>query len=579
MTFRKRLGSRFQRPSTLSFERLEPRRVLASLLVNFEDGGAVVNSVSFADFAVADPNIDLSAPVNAVEAEDVSVNGSDGVVANITIDGEPGDFDTTIGLYADTPILDSYLVNRSASSFDTVTVSSLEEFNGTVTVVLYGVGDRANQESEFDLIYNGQSLGRQTTDYDANNFEDTFVTYTFTKVAGVDSLEIGFRNAGNGAANGAFNGFSISDNAAEAVRINVGGQEHTDAAGNVFLSDRFFSGGSAGSTNDDIFIVGTGTNFNNDSDVDDILYQTNRFSPNLTYEIPVANGVYDLRLHFAETFFTSENLRVFDVDVEGVEVLDNFDIFGTRFNAFTPGHDASFVEDFFSVEVSDGFLSLTLESQGNDGINNALLSAIEVLPITEPNVVLLPTNGSTVVAEAGLADSFAVALTQAPSSNVTVQIAPNAELNFSGTTFTFTPTNFDVPQTIAITAIDDNDGEGQQNVPVQLTATSADPDYDGITRTLNVTVIDDDLVPVDFDVRTLTNAVNNPTTGTFGPDGRLYVANQNGVISAFTLDNDNNIIAIEQINTFADQADPGFILGIAFNPFEEDAPDETATLS
>ena len=560
MTFRKRLGSRFQRPSTLSFERLEPRRVLASLLVNFEDGGAVVNSVSFADFAVADPNIDLSAPVNAVEAEDVSVNGSDGVVANITIDGEPGDFDTTIGLYADTPILDSYLVNRSASSFDTVTVSSLEEFNGTVTVVLYGVGDRANQESEFDLIYNGQSLGRQTTDYDANNFEDTFVTYTFTKVAGVDSLEIGFRNAGNGAANGAFNGFSISDNAAEAVRINVGGQEHTDAAGNVFLSDRFFSGGIAGSTNDDIFIVGTGTNFNNDSDVDDILYQTNRFSPNLTYEIPVANGVYDLRLHFAETFFTSENLRVFDVDVEGVEVLDNFDIFGTRFNAFTPGHDASFVEDFFSVEVSDGFLSLTLESQGNDGINNALLSAIEVLPITEPNVVLLPTNGSTVVAEAGLADSFAVALTQAPSSNVTVQIAPNAELNFSGTTFTFTPTNFDVPQTIAITAIDDNDGEGQQNVPVQLTATSADPDYDGITRTLNVTVIDDDLVPVDFDVRTLTNAVNNPTTGTFGPDGRLYVANQNGVISAFTLDNDNNIIATEQINTFADQADPGLSL-------------------
>ena len=554
----------------------------SSVLVNFDDGDTEVNSVSAADFAVADPGVDLNAPVNAFENSDSgdTIPGSNGALVQVDINGGSGEFSTTVGLYENQPILDSYLFNRSDSNFDTITVSSLEEFSGQITVVMYGVGDQPDQESEFQLIYNGVNLGIQETDYDSENFEDTFVTYTFTKVPGVNSLAMGFRNADNGGGNGAFNGFSISDISSQgAIRINAGGQQHTDAAGNVFLADQFFSDGSrTASRSDDVFIVGTGTNASNDSDVDDILYQTERFDADLSYEIPLANGIYDVRLHFAEIIFTSENLRVFDVSIEGVDVLDNYDIFGTRMNAFTPGHDASIVEEFFAVEVVDGFLSLNFESIGGDGINNGKVSAIEVLPITAPNVVLLPTNGATGVSEAGLTDSFAVALTQPPSSNVTVQIAPNDELNLSTSTLTFTPINYNVPQSVTVAAINDSDEEGQQNVPVIFNATSSDPDYDGITRTLNVVVLDDDLVPVEFESRTLVGNLENPTAGTFGPDGRLYVANQSGLISAFTFDDDYNVIDTEEITTFTDLPDSGFILGITFNPFEEVAPGETATL-
>ena len=362
------------------------------------------------------------------------------------------------------------------------------------------------------------------------------------------------------------------------IRINAGGPAHTDAAGNLFIADDFFTGGRTASQGDDVFIVGTGTNASNDSDVDDILYQTERFDVDLSYEIPVENGLYDIRLHFAEIFFNSENERVFDVSIEGLDVLDNYDIFGTRMNAFTPGHDASIVEEFFAVEVVDGFVSLNFESAGADGINNGKVSAIEILSITDATVALLPTGGSTVVAEAGNTDSFAVALTQPPASNVTVQVAPNSELSFSTSTLTFTPTNFDVPQTIVITAIDDTDEEGQQNVPVPLTSSSSDPAYDGITRTLNVTVLDDDLVPVQFDVRTLTSDVENPTSGAFGPDGRLYVCDQSGRISAFTFDGDYNVTDTQVINTIPNLPDPGFTLGITFNPFEEVGPGDTPTL-
>ena len=475
-----------------------------------------------------------------------------------------------------------YLFNTSDTDFDTVTVSSLEEFSGQVTVVLYGVGDRPDQETDFDVVYNGVNLGIQETDFDGT-FADTFVTYTFAKVAGVDSLEILFRNRGTGGRNGALNGFSISGGsgapAQPAIRINAGGEQHTDASGNVFLADQFFNGGSrTGGTNDDVFIVGTGTNASNDSDVDDILYQTNRFDDNLSYEIPVASGVYNVRLHFAETFFDLENQRVFDVAIEGVTLLDDFDIFGTRMNAFTPGHDASFVQDFFAVQVDDGGLSLSLDAQGPGGVNNALISAIEILPILDANFVILPTNGGTIVAEGGNTDSIAIALTQPPASNVTVQIASGNEVNFSPSTVTFTPTNYSAPQTIVVTAIDDADEEGQQSVPIQLTSASSDPDYDGITRTLSVTVLDDDLVPVEFDVRTLTNSVDNPTSGAFGPDGRLYVCDQSGRIAAFTFDDDYNVTNTQVINTITNLPDPGFTLGVAFNPFEQVSPGQTPTL-
>ena len=584
MTFRK-LGRPFRHTALLfSMLLLTPQLSYGetTVLVNFVGGGAA-NSVTAADFAVTNSAIDLNAPVNEVETSDSgdSFIGSNGSAVTVEIDGGSGSFTTSTGTYGNEPILDSYLFNTSETDFDTVTVSSLEEFSGQITVVLYGVGDRPDQETEFDVVYNGANLGIQETDFDGT-FADTFVTYTFTKVAGVDSVEILFRNRGTGGRNGALNGFSISGGsgapAQPAIRINTGGDQHTDASGNVFLSDRFFNGGRTGSTNDDVFIVGTGTNASNDADADDIIYQTNRFDDDLSYEIPVVSGVYNVRLHFAETFFTSENERVFDVSIEGVTLLDNFDIFGTRMNAFTPGHDASFVQDFFAVQVNDGFLSLDLDTQGPGGVNNALISAIEVLPILDANFVILPTNGGTIVAEGGNTDSIAIALTQPPASNVTVQIASGNEVNFSPSTVTFTPTNYSAPQTIVVTAIDDADEEGQQSVPVQLTSASSDPDYDGIVRTLTVIVIDDDLVPVEFDVRTLTGNVNNPTSGAFGPDGRLYVSNQGGLISAFTFDNDYNVTDTEVITTFNDQNDSGVILGITFNPFEEVAPGETATL-
>ena len=483
------------------FEALEPKKMLATLLVNFANNSPDVEPVAAADFAAADARVDLNAPINEFDQTANGLTGADGVEFDVTI--QPGSsFTTDKGLYETQPIHDSYLFHNSTSSFRSVTVSSLEELaaDSTVTFTLHGVGDATNQDTDFRLTYNGVDLGIQETDYDSEILSDTFVSYSFTKVAGVDSVEIEFRNAGNGGGSGAFGGFSVTT-ASQAIRINAGGDEHTDSEGNVFLEDQFFSGGGTFSVTDDIFIVGSGNNTSNDEDVDDILYQTERFAANLQYDIPVGDGIYDVRLHFAEIFFDQENQRVFDVSIEGLTVLDNFDIFGTRFNAFTPGNFASLVLDFDEIDVSDGFLNLVFESQGPDGINNAKVSAIEVIPVEEPSIVLIPTGGSTVVAEGGTSDSFDVVLTQQPTANVTVDLTPDDQVAISSNTITFTPDNFDVPQTIIVSAVQDSDEEGQQNVPISLVGTSSDPAYDGRSRTLNVTVIDDDLVEAIFESR------------------------------------------------------------------------------
>ena len=61
--------------------------------------------------------------------------------------------------------------------------------------------------------------------------------------------------------------------------------------------------------------------------VNDLLYQSNRYG-NMQLDFTVANGTYQIELHFAETYFSTAGRRVFHVDVEGerIEDLTNYDI-------------------------------------------------------------------------------------------------------------------------------------------------------------------------------------------------------------------------------------------------------------
>jgi ELWxxDGT repeat protein len=155
-----------------------------------------------------------------------------------------------------------------------------------------------------------------------------------------------------------------------AFRINAGGGAYQTQAGQRYQADAYFEGGmvSREATGE---VAGTG---------DDYLYQNGRHGAAFRYNIPVGNGEYDVVLHFAETWWGNlvpggAGSRQFNVDIEGVRKLTEYDVFAKNGKAMTKVHET------FRVAVKDGVLNLYF-SKGS--VDLASVKAIEVRPVAAP---------------------------------------------------------------------------------------------------------------------------------------------------------------------------------------------------
>lgn len=161
---------------------------------------------------------------------------------------------------------------------------------------------------------------------------------------------------------------SVTPASPAAVRINAGGPGAT-AGGLPFSADVFSTGATAVAANAVADFANT---------TSDVLYRDARRALNnggtFGYAIPVANGTYLVKLHFAETYFGvavpgGVGKRVFNVAAGGAAWLTNYDIFADA------GTNAAVVKTK-SVTVRDGTLTLTFTSV----VEKAIVSAIEVIP-------------------------------------------------------------------------------------------------------------------------------------------------------------------------------------------------------
>ncbi len=136
---------------------------------------------------------------------------------------------------------------------------------------------------------------------------------------------------------------------------------------------------------------------------------------------------------------------------------------------------------------------------------------------------------NTSVAEAGGADTYNVVLESEPTHNVVVtatagdgaaiQISVGEEEPGASGSLVFTPDNWNTPQTITVTGVDDNiDSPGDsRETSITHTAQSPDGDYQGITiDPVSVTVTDDDAAPTSItlsvDVDSVAEDVNPAPT-------------------------------------------------------------------
>jgi hypothetical protein len=168
--------------------------------------------------------------------------------------------------------------------------------------------------------------------------------------------------------------------AASNVQINAGGPAVTP-----FVADIDSSGGSTASVTNAIDTSAV-TN-----PAPQAVYQSNRYG-NLTYTIPglTASGSYTVRLHFAEEFWTAAGKRVFNVKINGTQVLTNFDIFAT-----TGGEFKAIVEQFSATASSSGSIAVQFITV----TDNAQINGLEILaagsstPTPTPTPTSTPTSG------------------------------------------------------------------------------------------------------------------------------------------------------------------------------------------
>jgi len=127
-----------------------------------------------------------------------------------------------------------------------------------------------------------------------------------------------------------------------------------------------------------------------------------------------------------------------------------------------------------------------------------------------PLVLLVESEDSTSVVEGGASDTYTLVLNREPTGNVDVAIAPDSQTQVDIPLVTFTPSDWDVAQTITVTAVDDAVSEGAHLSYIVHTTSSTDADYHGLPVTfanslgiprltdsadLVVTVLDNDSPP------------------------------------------------------------------------------------
>ena len=100
----------------------------------------------------------------------------------------------------------------------------------------------------------------------------------------------------------------------QTIRVKTGGQAYTDTSGNYWAADYNYTGGQAYSNSANV--AGT---------TDPVLYQSQRYGT-FSYTFPAASGNHRVTLKFADIYYSTPGKRIFNVTINGVPALVNFDI-------------------------------------------------------------------------------------------------------------------------------------------------------------------------------------------------------------------------------------------------------------
>lgn len=151
-------------------------------------------------------------------------------------------------------------------------------------------------------------------------------------------------------------------------------------------------------------------------------------------------------------------------------------------------------------DIDDGDQVYSIQvgpTQSSDpDFNNTTFQDISFTNQNDDTAGLTVSGGSIDLSEDGLTDSYTIALTSRPVSDVSVAISGDTQVQPDTSTITFTPANWNTARSISLSALDDAIYEASHTGTITHTISTTDPKYSAITGP-NVTanIADNDSMP------------------------------------------------------------------------------------
>ena len=206
----------------------------------------------------------------------------------------------------------------------------------------------------------------------------------------------------------------------------------------------------------------------------------------------------------------SINGGILDIELGGLEAGTGYDQIQSVGQSTLSGGTLRIttVNGFVAGKCGQVFDIITHNSPGGIGVfptiegldqgSNRQLKVLYAKPIVrlvglDAGKLVGTTTEPVPATEGGATGSYAVCLGERPNASVTITPSPNAQVTVSPSSLTFTPSDWELPKIITITAVDDQVTEGTHTGRITQAVTSTDSRFNNfVLAAITATITDND---------------------------------------------------------------------------------------